>query len=54
MITHGNIMPLFNIYVSAEGRDLGGVLTDVEKIAKSMEGRECPAARSSKSTARPP
>jgi multidrug efflux pump subunit AcrB len=37
VITHGNIMPLFNIYVSAEGRDLGGVLTDVEKIAKSME-----------------
>ena len=37
VITHGNIMPLFNIYVSAEGRDLGGVLTDVQKIAKSME-----------------
>src|SRR5690349_10613054 len=37
VITHGNIMPLFNIYVSAEGRDLGGVLTDVQQIAKSME-----------------
>jgi multidrug efflux pump subunit AcrB len=37
VITHGNLMPLFNIYVSAEGRDLGGVLTDVEKIAKGME-----------------
>jgi multidrug efflux pump subunit AcrB len=37
VITHGNIMPLFDIYVSAEGRDLGGVLADVEKIAKSME-----------------
>jgi len=37
VITHGNIMPLFDIYVSTEGRDLGGVLTDVEKIAKSME-----------------
>src|SRR6476659_8000805 len=37
VVTHGNIMPLFNIYVSAEGRDLGGVLTDVEKIAKTME-----------------
>lgn len=36
-ITHGNIMPLFNIYVSVEGRDLGGVLGDVQKIAKSME-----------------
>jgi multidrug efflux pump subunit AcrB len=37
VVTHGNIMPLFNIYVSAEGRDLGGVLTDVEKITKSMK-----------------
>lgn len=37
VITHGNIMPLFNIYVSAEGRDLGGVLADVQKVAKSME-----------------
>jgi multidrug efflux pump subunit AcrB len=37
VVTHGNIMPLFDIYVSVEGRDLGGVLTDVERIAKSME-----------------
>ena len=37
VVTHGNIMPLFNIYVSTEGRDLGGVLGDVEKIVKSME-----------------
>jgi multidrug efflux pump subunit AcrB len=37
VITHGNIMPLFNIYVSAEGRDLGGVLGDVEKVASRMK-----------------
>jgi multidrug efflux pump subunit AcrB len=37
VITHGNIMPLFDIYVSTEGRDLGGVLTDVQKIAKNMD-----------------
>ncbi|MEP6601831.1 MAG: efflux RND transporter permease subunit, partial [Nitrospirota bacterium] len=37
VITHGNIMPLFDIYVSAEGRDLGGVLADVEKVAHSMD-----------------
>lgn len=37
VVTHGNIMPLFDIYVSAEGRDLGGVLGDVQKIAKDME-----------------
>ena len=40
VVTHGNIMPLFNIYVSAEGRDLGGVLADVQKIAKSMESEK--------------
>ncbi|MDF0675518.1 MAG: efflux RND transporter permease subunit [Nitrospira sp.] len=37
VITHGNIMPLFDIYVSVEDRDLGGVLADVQKVAKSME-----------------
>lgn len=37
VITHENIMPLFDIYVSADGRDLGGVLADVEKVAHSME-----------------
>jgi multidrug efflux pump subunit AcrB len=39
-VTHGNIMPLFNIYVSADGRDLGGVLKDVEKIVESMEDQK--------------
>jgi len=37
VITHGNIMPLFDIYVSAEGRDLGAVLADVEQVAHGME-----------------
>ncbi len=37
VITHGNIMPLFDIYISAEGRDLGGVLADVQRAAKSLE-----------------
>lgn len=37
VITHGNIMPLFDIYVSAESRDLGSVLADVEKAAKELE-----------------
>ncbi len=36
-VTHASIMPLFDIYVSAEGRDLGGVLADVEKVTKRME-----------------
>lgn len=37
LITHQDIMPLFDIYVSAEKRDLGGVLTDVEKVANRMK-----------------
>ncbi|WHZ27358.1 MAG: CzcABC family efflux RND transporter, transmembrane protein [Nitrospira sp.] len=37
VVTHGNIMPLFDIYVSAEGRDLGSVLADVEKVTKGLE-----------------
>ena len=37
VITHGNIMPLIDVYVSAEGRDLGGVLADVEKVVSGME-----------------
>src|SRR6185437_4350699 len=40
-VTHGNIMPLFDIYVSVEDSDLGGVLADVEKIVHGME-REKP------------
>src|SRR5262249_5974721 len=40
VVTHGNIMPLFDIYVSTEGRDLGGVLADVEKIVEDMKGEK--------------
>ncbi|MDI3466475.1 MAG: CzcABC family efflux RND transporter, transmembrane protein [Nitrospira sp.] len=41
VVTHGNIMPLFDIYVSVEDSDLGGVLADVEKVVHGME-REKP------------
>jgi multidrug efflux pump subunit AcrB len=37
VVTHGNIMPLIDIYISAEDRDLGAVLADVEKVAHSLE-----------------
>lgn len=37
VVTHADIMPLFDVYVSAEGRDLGGVLEDVKAVANSME-----------------
>ena len=32
VVSHQNVMPLFNVYVSTEGRDLGGVLKDVKRI----------------------
>ena len=37
-VTHGNIMPLIDVYVAAEGRSLGEVLADVEKVTHEMEG----------------
>lgn len=37
VVTHSDIMPLFDVYVSAEGRDLGGVLEDVKQVVKDME-----------------
>jgi multidrug efflux pump subunit AcrB len=36
-VTHGNIMPLIDVYVSAEGRDLNSVLEEVEETYRSME-----------------
>jgi multidrug efflux pump subunit AcrB len=36
-VTHGNIMPLIDVYVSAEGRDLNSVLVEVEQVIHSME-----------------
>lgn len=37
-VTHGNIMPLIDVYVAAEGRSLGEVLADVQQITHEMEG----------------
>jgi multidrug efflux pump subunit AcrB len=37
VVTHSGIQPIFDIYVSAEGRDLGNVLKDVRKITAEME-----------------
>jgi len=36
VVSHSNIRPIFDIYVSAEGRDLGGVLADVKKVSESL------------------
>jgi len=37
-VTHGNIMPLIDVYVAAEGRSLGEVLADVKQVTHDMEG----------------
>ncbi|MGB8330208.1 MAG: efflux RND transporter permease subunit [Polyangiales bacterium] len=37
VVTHEGIQPVFDIYVSAEGRDLGGVLADVQKISEEAK-----------------
>lgn len=39
LITHHNLLSLIDIYVSAEGRDIGGVLTDVEKVIEKMKDK---------------
>ncbi|WP_034991886.1 efflux RND transporter permease subunit [Beijerinckia mobilis] len=36
-VAHYNLIPLFDVYVANEGRDLGGVLEDVNKVIASME-----------------
>ena len=37
VVTHGNIMPLFDLYVAPEGRDLGGLLEDVEEAVHELK-----------------
>jgi multidrug efflux pump subunit AcrB len=37
VVTHRNLLPMIDLLVSAEGRDLGGVLADVRNIADSMK-----------------
>ena len=44
VVTHEGIQPVFDVYVSAEGRDLGGVLSDVDKISEEMKSEMPPSA----------
>jgi multidrug efflux pump subunit AcrB len=37
LVTHRGIMPLIEVYVSAEGRGLGDVLADTQKIVDAMD-----------------
>jgi len=44
VVSHSDVMPLFNVYVSAEGRDLGGVLGDVKRIIAAEASKKPPKA----------
>lgn len=35
-VSHYNIMPVFDVYASNEGRDLGGVVKDVNRVVKDL------------------
>ncbi|MFS6766079.1 efflux RND transporter permease subunit, partial [Staphylococcus aureus] len=36
VVTHYNILPTFDIYAAVQGRDLGGVAGDVQKVLDSF------------------
>jgi multidrug efflux pump subunit AcrB len=37
VVTHYNILPSVDVFASADGRDLGGVAKDIEKITKKLK-----------------
>ena len=39
LITHFNNQPMIDIYASTEGRDLGGVASDIRKVLKQYQGK---------------
>lgn len=40
--THSNIQPVYDIYANVQGRDLGGVTSDIEKIADKYHKKLSP------------
>ncbi|MBS0375185.1 MAG: efflux RND transporter permease subunit [Proteobacteria bacterium] len=38
VVTHYDVQPTFDIYANVQGRDLGGVARDIEKILRRTEG----------------
>ena len=36
---HYNVQPVYDVFVNTQGRDLGGVASDVNKVLKSFEGK---------------
>ena len=39
LITHYNSMPMIDVYASVEGRDLGGVDADIQKVLKDFQNK---------------
>ena len=50
-VSHYNVAPVIDIYGSVQGRDLGGVSRDINKIID--QARRQPAARLASGRARP-
>jgi len=42
VVSHYNIMPAYDIYASIQGRDLGGVATDVQNVLKEFAAKRPP------------
>ncbi len=36
---HYNVQPVYDVFVNTQGRDLGGVASDVEKVLKNFQGK---------------
>ena len=52
VVNHYNVQPVFDVYASADRRDLGGVAREVDAIVAKDDRRRCRAARRSSCAAR--
>ncbi len=45
VVNHVNIQPIYNIYANVQGRDLGGVASDIQKIIDEYQSKMKPGNR---------
>ena len=45
VISHSNVQPVFDVYADVQGRDLGGVAAEVQKIVAEVRGKLPPGHR---------
>ncbi|ACD82296.1 efflux RND transporter permease subunit [Candidatus Methylacidiphilum infernorum] len=43
VVSHYNVKPIYNVFVNVQGRDLGGVVSDVQKIINDVKKKLPPA-----------